>query len=114
MRMSTSQGPAKGRGRDAMGFGLAILNRLARLRDIDHFGLRKPAERVVFEATRTGFKTLGAANRTFKAVQQLGKPARLPAASSSGLFDLTPTEDQQLVVDVVKEFASEQLRPAAP
>ncbi|MQA28197.1 MAG: acyl-CoA dehydrogenase [Micromonosporaceae bacterium] len=96
-----------------MGFGLAILNRLARLRAIDRFGLRKPAERVVFEATRTGFRTLGAANRTFKAVQRLGKPARLPAAPSSGLFDLTPTDDQQLVVDVIKEFAAEQLRPAA-
>ena len=96
-----------------MGFGLAILNRLARLKAIDSLGLRKPTERVVFEATRTGFKTLGAASRTFKSVQQLTKPARLPAAKPSGLFDLTPTEDQQMVVDVVREFAAEQLRPAA-
>jgi hypothetical protein len=96
-----------------MGFGLAILNRLARLKAIDSFGLRKPTERVVFEATRTGFRTLGAASRTFKSVQQLTQPARLPAAKPSGLFDLTPTEDQQLVVEVVREFAAEQLRPAA-
>ncbi|MGH3712065.1 MAG: acyl-CoA dehydrogenase family protein [Micromonosporaceae bacterium] len=113
MRMSSSRGPAAGRARDAMGFGLAILNRLARFKGLDHFGLRKPTERVVFEATKTGFKTLGAATRTFKEVQQLAQPARLPASKSSGLFDLTPTEDQKMVIEVVKEFADEQLRPAA-
>ncbi|MGH3645854.1 MAG: acyl-CoA dehydrogenase family protein [Micromonosporaceae bacterium] len=113
MRMSTSRGPAAGRARDAMGFGLAILNRLARFRGLDQFGLRKPTERVVFEATRTGFKTLGAASRTFKEVTKLAQPARLPAASGSGLFDLTPTDDQKMVIEVVKEFTDEQLRPAA-
>lgn len=96
-----------------MGVGLAILHRLARLRAIDHLGLRKPAERVVFEATKTGFRTLGAANRTFRAVQKRTQPARLPAAPSTAWFDLTPTEDQQMLVDVMREFSAEQLRPAA-
>ncbi|MGH3734249.1 MAG: acyl-CoA dehydrogenase family protein [Micromonosporaceae bacterium] len=96
-----------------MGFGLAILNRLARFKGLDQLGLRKPTERVVFEATKTGFKTLGAASRTFSEVTKLAQPARLPASKSSGLFDLTPTDDQKMVIEVVKEFAEEQLRPAA-
>ncbi len=100
-------------GRDAIGVGVALLNRLANSWAIDRFGLRKPTERVVFEATKTGFRTAGALTRRFTAASRLTQPARLPAAQRSGRFDLTPTEDQQMVVDVVKEFAAEVLRPAA-
>ncbi|MGH3358388.1 MAG: hypothetical protein ACRDO7_06265 [Nocardioidaceae bacterium] len=51
--------------RDAMGYGLAALNRIAGSKVIDRLGMRKSAERVVFQATKTGFRTLGAVNRTF-------------------------------------------------
>nr|WP_042196524.1 acyl-CoA dehydrogenase family protein [Kibdelosporangium sp. MJ126-NF4] len=96
-----------------MGIALAVLNRIAGARLVRRFGLEKPIERGVFHATRTGFRTLGAATRSFKAVSNLGKPARLPAAPERGLFDLTPDEDQQMIRDTVAEFAGEQLRPAA-
>ncbi|TDO48389.1 hypothetical protein EV643_10718 [Kribbella sp. VKM Ac-2527] len=99
--------------RDAIGVGVALLNRVARSRAIDRFGLRKRTERVVFEATKTGFRTAGALTRSFTAASKLGKPARLPATRSTGRFDLTPTEDQQLMVGVVSEFAAEVLRPAS-
>jgi alkylation response protein AidB-like acyl-CoA dehydrogenase len=99
--------------RDAIGVGVALLNRLAQWRAIDRFGLRKPAERVVFEATKTGFRTAGAISRRFSAASKLAAPSRLPAARGTGRFDLTPTEDQQLMVGVVSEFADEVLRPAA-
>lgn len=99
--------------RDAIGVGVALLNRLANSRAIDRLGLRKPAERAVFEATKTGFRTAGALSRRFTAASKLAKPSRLPAARGTGRFDLTPTEDQQMVVEVVREFAAEVLRPAA-
>ncbi|MEU4291238.1 acyl-CoA dehydrogenase family protein [Kribbella sp. NPDC026596] len=99
--------------RDAIGVGVALLNRLAKSRAIDRFGLRKQTERVVFEATKTGFRTAGALSRSFSAASKRSKPSRLPAARGTGRFDLTPTEDQQLVVEVVREFAAEVLRPAA-
>ncbi|HEY3002969.1 MAG TPA: acyl-CoA dehydrogenase family protein [Kribbellaceae bacterium] len=106
-----------GRGRDAIGMGVAMLNRLAKSKTLDRLGLRKQAERVVFEGTKTGFRTAGAISRNFAAAQKAaaraGGPARLPAAKGSGRFDLTPTEDQQLVTTVVTEFAQEVLRPAA-
>jgi hypothetical protein len=77
---------------DPIGLAVAALNRLARTGALDRFGLRKPAERVVFEATRTGFRTLGAVNRQFaRAGHRRGTPTRLPAASGAGVFDLTPT-----------------------
>jgi alkylation response protein AidB-like acyl-CoA dehydrogenase len=100
--------------RDPIGFAVAVINRLAQSGALDRFGLRKPTERVVFEATRSGFRTLGAVNRRFtRRGTANGAPARARSAASRGLFDLTPTEDEQMLVDVVGEFASEVLRPAA-
>jgi alkylation response protein AidB-like acyl-CoA dehydrogenase len=96
-----------------MGFGLAALTRLAGNKTIERAGLRRPIQNLVGAGTRGGFKAAGAASRSFKAVQRLGKPARLPKAPDTGLFDLTPTDDQQLIVETVREFAAEQLRPAA-
>ncbi|MQA08233.1 MAG: acyl-CoA dehydrogenase [Pseudonocardiaceae bacterium] len=96
-----------------MGFGVAALNRVAGSRLLDRVGLRKPLERVVFNSARTGFQAAGATARTFKKAQRLGKPARLTKPSSTGAFDVTPTEEQQMIAETVREFAGEQLRPAA-
>jgi len=104
---------------DPIGYAVAFLNRLARTSALDSFGpfgwdLRKPTERVVFEATRTGFRTLGAVNRRFARRRgSTGAPARVPSAASADTFDLTPTEDEQMLVDVVREYAAEVVRPAA-
>ncbi|TWD73028.1 hypothetical protein FB561_6913 [Kribbella amoyensis] len=99
--------------RDVIGVGVALLNRVAKSRALDRLGWRKPAERVVFEATRTGFRTAGAVTRGFTAASRLAQPARLPVAAARGKFDLTPTEDQEMVVGVVREFAADVLRPVA-
>ncbi len=95
-----------------MGSALAVLNKLAQSRVIDRLGMRKPAERAVFEATRTGFRTVGAVSRTFTRQTGSGSPTRL-TDRRSGRFDLTPTEDQEMIVGVVREFADDVLRPGA-
>ncbi|GAA4422869.1 acyl-CoA dehydrogenase family protein [Actinokineospora soli] len=99
--------------RDAMGTALAVLNKLASTPVLDRFNLRKPVEKGLYTATRTGFTAVGAATRQFAAAQKLGKPARLPSASDRGLFDITPDDEQKMIVETVSEFAAEQLRPAA-
>jgi alkylation response protein AidB-like acyl-CoA dehydrogenase len=96
-----------------MGLGLAALTRLAGSRTIDRIGLRGPVQHLVTAGTRTGFRAAGAAGRSFKSVRRLREPARLAPAEDTGLFDLTPSEDQQLIVETVTAFATEQLRPAA-
>jgi alkylation response protein AidB-like acyl-CoA dehydrogenase len=101
------------RGRDAMGVGLAALNRLAGAAVIDKLRLRKPIERAVFEGSKAGFRGVGAANRTFAAVQKRNKPERPGVAANRDLFDLTPTDEQKMIVEATAEFAAEQLRPAA-
>jgi alkylation response protein AidB-like acyl-CoA dehydrogenase len=100
--------------RDPIGYAVAALNKLAQSDVLDRIGLRKQTEQAVFTATRHGFKAMGAASRTFARKGSAGKDGvRVPAANPTGVFDLTPTEDEQMLVDVVGEFAQEVVRPAA-
>ena len=100
--------------RAPIGFAVAAVNRLARSELIDRLGLRRQAEQVVYAATRHGFGTATAASRAFS---RQGRPdadgVRLPSATSGDLFDLTPTEDEQMLVDLATEFAARVVRPAA-
>ncbi|MGA8988198.1 acyl-CoA dehydrogenase family protein [Aeromicrobium sp.] len=99
--------------RDPMGIGLAVLNRIASSSAIDKLNLRKTTERAVYEGAKGGFRVAGATSRAFKRVQGANKPTRLARTSDSGVFDLEPTEDQQMIVGVIREFAAEVLRPGA-
>jgi len=97
----------------SMGLGLRALGRFAGSDLVDRLGIRKQSEAVVYRATRDGFRAVGAANRTFKQVQRNGKrPARLKP-SGSGVFDLTPTDEQQMLMEAFRDFGAERLRPNA-
>ena len=96
-----------------MGLGLRALRRVAGTDVIDRIGARGPGQRLLYRATRDGFRVAGAAGRTFKAAQRNGKPARLSPSAASGIFDLTPTEEQQLLQESFRAFAEAELRPAA-
>lgn len=96
-----------------MGLGLRALNRLAGSEVVDRLGVRRPAERVLYRATRDGFRAVGRAGRTFHAGTRLARPARPRRAAGHGLFDLTPTDEQQMLVAAWRAFAAERLRPAA-
>ncbi len=93
--------------------GLRLINRVAGSSAIDRLGLRKPMETLLYQGAKNGFRTAGAAARTFAATQKLLRPARLGAARGAELFDLSPTEEQQMLREAVQSFALEQLRPAA-
>lgn len=100
-------------GTDPMAYGLRVLNKLAASETLDKLGLRKVAERAVHGGTKSGFQAIGAAQRTFKKATGSAQGNRPAAAQPSGVFDLTPTDDQQMIVDVITEFAAEVLRPGA-
>ncbi len=73
---------AGGNRRDLMGYGLALLNKASKLGVLDRFGLRKPAERALYDATKVGFRTVAAASRTFTPAKGKGQPTRLPSRPS--------------------------------
>ncbi|RYP87475.1 acyl-CoA dehydrogenase [Nocardioides guangzhouensis] len=107
-------GLASGETRDPIGIAVAALNKVAQLDLLDRFGLRRPTEQTVFTLTRGGFRAAGAASRAFQRRGKRGEPGvRAPVVDRPGVFDLTPTEDEQMLVDVVTELADEVLRPAA-
>lgn len=99
--------------RDPIGLAVAALNKLAQSDLIDKLGIRKTSEQTVFRVTSAGFKAAGAAGRTFARAGGKGGGKRVPSAQATGLFDLTPSEDEQMLVDVVTEFADEVVRPVA-
>jgi alkylation response protein AidB-like acyl-CoA dehydrogenase len=96
-----------------MGLGLRTLNRLAGSELLDRTRLRKPLERALFQGTRGGFRTVGAACRTFIAASRLARPVRQARSRSGDLFEVTLDEEQQMLREAVSAFAAEQVRPAA-
>ncbi|HEY3758885.1 MAG TPA: acyl-CoA dehydrogenase family protein [Solirubrobacteraceae bacterium] len=96
-----------------MGLGLRTLNRLAGSELLDRARLRKPLERALYQGTRGGFRTVGAASRTFSAASKLARPARQARARTSELFDVSLDDEQQMLRDAVAAFAGEQVRPVA-
>jgi alkylation response protein AidB-like acyl-CoA dehydrogenase len=100
--------------RDPIGYAVAAVNRLAQSELLDRLGIRRRAEKAVFTITRSGFRTATTAGRAFAKAGQRGRAGARPGASSTqGVFDLTPTDDEQMLVDVVSELAAEVVRPAA-
>ncbi len=96
-----------------MGAGLRVLNKLASSSTIDRFKLRKPTEKVVYHGSKNGFKAAGAASRAFSSKSKQDKPARQPKAGGSGKFDLTPSDEQQMLVEAFGDFAMAELYPIA-
>jgi alkylation response protein AidB-like acyl-CoA dehydrogenase len=96
-----------------MAVGLRALNRVASSGAIDRLGLRDPAVRLIHGATKTTVRTAATAGRTFAAAQRLSRPARQPRVRPSDLFDLTPSDEQRMLTESVREFALARLRTAA-
>ncbi len=114
LRPGGRNGVASHESRDPIGYAVAALNKLARSELLDRVGWRKQAEQTVFTVTRGGFRTATTAGRAFARAGQRGRSGvRAADAAATGVFDLTPTEDEQMLVDVVTELAAEVLRPAA-
>jgi alkylation response protein AidB-like acyl-CoA dehydrogenase len=109
----TSTETEKNMAERSMGFGLRALNRLAGSDLLDRIHIRKRVERALFQGTKNGFRSATVAGRTFKAAQQLGKPARQSRSGSKGLFDVTPDDEQQMFQEAGRAFAEEKVRPAA-
>ncbi|BBZ34665.1 acyl-CoA dehydrogenase [Mycolicibacterium confluentis] len=103
--------------RTATDIGLALIMPIVGQELLDKYNLRDPFNRGLRYGVRTAFSAAGATTRQFKRVQGIGKaPTRLASSRSekaSDYFDLTPDDDQKMIVETVKEFAEEILRPAA-
>ena len=96
-----------------MAIGLRALRTVAGLPMLDRAGLREPAERALFQLTKNGFRAAGTAGRAFARVNRAGKPVRQRTGERRDLFDLTPTDEQRMILDALRDFAGARLRPIA-
>jgi hypothetical protein len=93
--------------------GLAIITPLLGQGFLDKYHLRDPLNRGLRYGVKTVFSVVGATNRQFKRVSGAkGGPTRLKK-SGADYFDLTPDDEQKLIVETVSEFAEQVMRPAA-
>ena len=99
--------------RTGIDVALALLTPIVGQEFLDKYNLRDPMNRSLRYGVKTMFSAHGAATRQFRRVQSVrGGPTRLKS-SGRDFFDLTPDEDQKLIIETVDEFAEEVLRPAA-
>ncbi|WP_322859800.1 acyl-CoA dehydrogenase family protein [Mycobacterium europaeum] len=99
--------------RTGVDIAIALLTPLMGQEFLDKYQLRDPVNRGLQYGTKTIFSTAAAASRQFNRLQNLrGGPTRLKS-SGKDYFDLTPDDDQKMIVETLTEFAEEVLRPAA-
>ena len=99
--------------RTATDIGLALITPIVGQEFLDRHNLRDPLNRSLKYGAKQVFSAVGASTRQFKRIQGIGKtPTRL-TASGADYFDLTPDEDQKMILETINEFAEEILRPAA-
>jgi alkylation response protein AidB-like acyl-CoA dehydrogenase len=93
--------------------GLALITPIVGQEFLDRYNLRDPLNRGLKYGVKQVFSVAGATSRQFKKASG-GKsgPTRLKA-SGADYFDLTPDDDQKMIVETLNEFAEEVLRPAA-
>jgi hypothetical protein len=89
----------------SMAVGLKALNRLAGSNLVDRLGVREQTERFLHGASKTTMQTAARAGRTFTAAQRLSRPARQPRSGARTMFDIRPTDEQQMLSESVRDFA---------
>lgn len=90
---------------DVQGQALSVLNRLAQAHWPDRLKLRQPLEKLIYRGSRASFRL---------AAERAAKTARSPRpVDPDALFDLSLSDEQQMLVEMLDGFASEVLRPAA-
>lgn len=100
-----------------MGWSLDLLTRLSGSSLVEKLGLRDTLSGVLRDGSRTAIVGATKAWRSFQPMLKLTRPARPKPAEGGqqvgGLFDLTPTEEQALVRDSVRQLARDVFRPLA-
>lgn len=94
------------------GLGLNVLNRIAGAEWPDRLGLRKPMEKLLYQGSKNGFRLATTAVKSFSG--KSGQRSRLAIpGKTTDLFDLSLTEEQQMLQETLERFAREILYPAA-
>ena len=92
--------------------GLRLLTRAGSLPLLQNDEVRGRVERLLHRSAAGTFKAQVAVGRTFTRRTGQGSAARTVPRVRSGLFDLTPSEDQAMLQAAARALADEMIRPA--
>jgi alkylation response protein AidB-like acyl-CoA dehydrogenase len=96
-----------------MRYGLRALNGLAGMELLDRLRVRQPVERLLYNGSKNSIRVAGRVGRTFNGASPRSSAARPSTAPRRDLFDLTPDDEQQMLRESFRQFATDRLRPAA-
>jgi alkylation response protein AidB-like acyl-CoA dehydrogenase len=92
---------------EVMGGGLRALNRIADSPLVERLGLEDRAQKLVYEGAKRAAETAARAARRFAPKRSGDRPRR------SMKFDVSLSEEQQLMRDTLRRFADDVMQPAA-
>lgn len=92
---------------DVMGSSLRVLNRIADSPLIERLGLEDRAQKLVYQGAKRAAETAA------RAVKRLSAKRADERPRTSQKFDLSLSEEQQLMRDTLRRFADDLMQPAA-
>jgi alkylation response protein AidB-like acyl-CoA dehydrogenase len=92
---------------EVMGGGLRVLNLIAESPLVERFGLEERTQKLVYEGAKRAAETAA------KAAKKLSSKRSPDRRSEPTKFDLTLSEEQQLMRDTLRRFADDVMQPAA-
>lgn len=98
---------------DPIGLGVRAMTRFAGHPLTARLGLHGPANALIGRGARVGFGIAAGTASRFKALKQRGQPSRGARPAAADLFDLTPSDEQQMIVETMQQVADELLRTHA-
>lgn len=94
-------------------FGLRLLTRAGSLPVMNNPEVRARVETLLYKGSKHAFVAVdAAARRSFKRRSGAGAPTRNPVTKPRAQFDLTPSEDQEMIRSAAAGLADEMIRPA--
>ena len=92
--------------------GLRLISKAGGLPVMADPKVRGRVEKLLNRGAHSGFKAQVAVGRAFTQAKGSGSATRPGTSTRRGVFDLTPTEDQQMLQQAARELADEVIRPA--
>lgn len=100
--------------KDIQGVGLGLASKFAGSRFAEKYKLRKSAEKMAYLSTRTGFKVAAGVLKRRAGRKPVDNTKLLAAPQKQHqLFDLSLSDEQQMIKDTVRAYASDVLRELA-
>mgnify|MGYP000265333185 FL=1 len=100
--------------KDTIGFALSAVNKFAGSSLVKKFKLQRPAEKIAYISTRTGFQVVSSTNAKVQQAKDFFKPSTVAKdQQAAALFDPSLSEDQRLIKDTLDRFSSEVIREYA-